>query len=101
MDEEGSPFHRVDGESGYAVNELNGDSAGGAADDGPSLPHRLGHSEPEPFPKRFLQNDSGCPLQGVYLQVGIGRSERFTNSERPEMKPGRILRKVWTMPLMS
>src|SRR4030043_2353237 len=76
MEAEGSPFHSVNSESGYTVDELDGDSASRAADDWLSLPHRLSHSEPEPFPKGFLQNDSGCPLQGVNFQVCIRGEEK-------------------------
>src|SRR5436190_6308347 len=62
-----SLLDRVDEVAGLALGDLKRDPADVAGDDGPHLPHRLGHSQPESLPKRLLDHHVGLRLKGVDL----------------------------------
>src|SRR5581483_12294791 len=69
----GATLNRVHQHTCELMDDLRGNSSDCACDYRLLLPQCLGNGEAEAFLERFLNNDGGTALQGIYLQGRPGR----------------------------
>src|SRR5262249_34651636 len=74
-DAEGRALHRLHRVAGDAGKDLVGYPPGEAAQQGLSLRRGRGHVEPEAGDQGLVDDDGGCPLEGIHLRLRIGGKE--------------------------
>src|SRR5215471_12118588 len=74
-DAEGRALHRLHRVAGDARKDLVGYPPSEAAHHGLALPHGRGHVDPEAGADRLVDDDGGCPLEGIHLRLRIGGKE--------------------------